>query len=150
MNDNDSHSQGRTLGSHLIARSPSGHSTKSSRLVHGALSDLERAISAQELYRLLHGQGADVGLASVYRALDGLVSAGQAERLRGESEDVYVLCPPQHHHHAICRDCGRTDILRSCSLAQTEPTRSEHGFYIDAHQTVFYGRCPGCIGGETM
>lgn len=110
--------------------------------------DLDRAVSAQELYRHLHDRGPGLGLASVYRALDHLVAAGQAERIRRAADDAYVLCPAGHHHHAICRECGKVDVLQRCSLGEEQP-QSEGGFYIDAHQAVYYGRCPACYGGAS-
>lgn len=121
--------------------------TRTQAAVRAALSELDRAVSAQELYRLLHERGAGLGLASIYRALDGLANAGQAERIRRGSEDAYVLCPAAHHHHAICRTCGRVDLLRSCAVEHSE-TQTEAGFQIDSHQTVFYGRCPRCARGD--
>lgn len=116
--------------------------TRTVRTVRSALDSLDRAVSAQEIYRLLHDRGESVGLASVYRALDQLVATQAAERIRRQDEDTYVLCPPAHHHHAICRTCGRVDLLEGCPLA--EEAETEHGFRIEAHQAVYYGRCPFC------
>jgi Fur family transcriptional regulator, ferric uptake regulator len=121
-----------------------GRPGRTATSVKTSLSHLDRAVSAQELYRLLHERGEGVGLATVYRALDGLVAAGEAERIRRAGEDTYVLCPTQHHHHAICRLCGKSDVLEQCSLEDAEPMRSSHGFLIDDHQTVYFGRCPEC------
>jgi Fur family ferric uptake transcriptional regulator len=119
--------------------------TRTVASIRAVLAGLDRAVSAQELYRFLHQQGAGIGLASIYRALDHLAGSGEAERIRRGAEDAYVLCPAAHHHHAICRDCGRVDVLRACSLQEEQPARSEGGFQIDAHQTVYYGRCPNCL-----
>jgi Fur family ferric uptake transcriptional regulator len=87
-----------------------------------------------------------VGLATVYRTLDALVEVGEAERIRRDSEDTYVLCPVNHHHHAICRECGRSDVLADCSLERTYRMQSKRGIVIDDHQTVYFGRCPECVG----
>jgi Fur family ferric uptake transcriptional regulator len=120
---------------------------KGANAVKSSLVALGRAVSAQELYRLLHQRGEGVGLATVYRTLDSLVDIGQAERIRRDAEDTYVLCPVSHHHHAICRDCGRSDVLADCSLQSTPRMQSEKGIVIDDHQTVYFGRCPECVGG---
>lgn len=117
-------------------------------LVSAALHEQGRAVSAQELYRLLHQRGQQVGLATVYRALDALVASGAAERIRRDAEDTYVLCPDVHHHHAICRECGQADVLPKCEYAGAAPLQSEHGIVIDAHQTVYFGRCPDCMNGR--
>ncbi|GAC1474399.1 MAG: Fur family transcriptional regulator [Chloroflexota bacterium] len=121
--------------------------TRTTSDVRDALRCVNRAVSAQELYRLLHDQGAGIGLASIYRALDGLVANGDAERIRRDAEDAYVLCPIEHHHHAICRLCGRADVLEGCMLQMSEPAMSKSGFRIDEHRAVFYGRCAQCLHG---
>ncbi len=121
-------------------------SRRAATAVKASLLSLGRAVSAQELYRLLYQRGQGVGLATVYRTLDSLVEVGEAERIRRAAEDTYVLCPVNHHHHAICRDCGRSDVLANCSVETTPPLESENGFVIDGHQTVYFGRCPECVG----
>lgn len=118
--------------------------TRAVRTVRSALSRCERAVSAQELHRLLADRAEPVGLASVYRALDQLVTSGEAERLRRGDADTYVLCPSAHHHHAVCRGCGRVDLLEGCAVEPAPP--STQGFRIDDHQAVYYGRCPECAG----
>jgi Fur family ferric uptake transcriptional regulator len=133
------------LGSLMGLSSPAPRrEPRSLAAVRATLAGLDRAVSAQELYRLLYDQGSGLGLASIYRALDHLVASGEAERLRRAGEDAYVLCPASHHHHAICRECGRVDVAE-CDLAETAPATTESGFQIDAHQTVYYGRCPRCL-----
>lgn len=120
------------------------HAAKSIETARGALREVDRAISAQELHRFCRRRGDHTGLASVYRALDRLVVVGEAERIRRGGEDAYVLCPPAHHHHAICRACGRADVMRDCAQ---QPARTESGFAIDDHETVYYGHCAECQRG---
>jgi Fur family ferric uptake transcriptional regulator len=65
--------------------------------------------SAQDLYASLRADGAKIGLTTVYRALQALTDAGEVDVLMtDEGEAVYRACStPTHHHHLVCRDCGK-------------------------------------------
>ena len=66
--------------------------------------------SAQDLHARLRTEGHKVGLATVYRALQTLADQGQVDVLRtDDGEAVYRRCSTgAHHHHLVCRSCGRT------------------------------------------
>lgn len=65
--------------------------------------------SAQEVFDQLRGDGRRVGIASVYRVLDLLVSLGLVQRLDlggGISRYEPALPGGEHHHHLVCVECG--------------------------------------------
>ena len=65
--------------------------------------------SAQEIFDQLRDEGRAVGIASVYRVLDLLVSLGLVQRLDlGGGVARYEPAMPggEHHHHVVCVDCG--------------------------------------------
>ena len=65
--------------------------------------------SAQEIYAQLREGGNPVGLATVYRALQSLAEDGEVDVLRtDDGEAVYRRFSTGHHHHLVCRHCGRT------------------------------------------
>ena len=76
------------------------------------LSTLERAggfASAQEIYRLMQREGESIGLTTVYRSLQSLVSDKIVDVLRrDDGEAIYRLCGDAHHHHLVCKGCGDT------------------------------------------
>jgi Fur family ferric uptake transcriptional regulator len=112
------------------------------------LDALQRApepLSAQDLHAQL---GRSVGLATVYRALQGLVEAGQVDVFRRESgEALFRLCNPVHHHHLLCQRCGRVEEIDACEV---EPwaarVASRRGFTLAGHQADIFGVCPRCQG----
>src|SRR5436190_1198445 len=67
--------------------------------------------SAQDLYAELRGAGQPIGLTTVYRHLQALVDAGSVDMVRTlDGEAVYRRCGTNaHHHHLVCRTCGRTE-----------------------------------------
>lgn len=84
-----------------------------------------------------------LGIATVYRNIKALVSEGwlQPVELPGESAR-YELSMHPHHHHFVCRSCGRAYDVDACP-EEVEGLAPE-GFVVEMHEVVLYGRCPGC------
>ncbi len=84
-------------------------STKQRTAVSNLLDQLDDFRSAQELHEELRRRGEGIGLTTVYRTLQSLADAGQVDVLRTDSgEAIYRRCSAHHHHHLVCRHCGRT------------------------------------------
>ena len=77
------------------------------------LSGTDEFVSAQDLHAILRASGSTVGLATVYRALQDMATAGAVDAVRNENGEVlYRRCVvPSHHHHLVCRTCGRTEEI---------------------------------------
>src|SRR5690625_7731505 len=58
----------------------------------------------------MKSDGETVGLATVYRTLQALTRTGRLDVLvAGDGESLYRQCEASgHHHHLVCRECGRT------------------------------------------
>ena len=83
--------------------------TKQRAAVSAVLDELAEFRSAQDLHALLRQRGENVGLTTVYRTLQALADAGEVDVLRADDgEAVYRRCSSGHHHHMVCRNCGRT------------------------------------------
>jgi Fe2+ or Zn2+ uptake regulation protein len=96
----------------------------------------------QELFAEAAAVGQRQGLATVYRLIEALEEIGLCRSFAQTDHTLrYVFCPPFHHHHLICRDCGRVDDLRDCHVP--EP-RGE--FAISDHAVDFFGTCHQCQG----
>lgn len=103
--------------------------------------------TAQQLYADLRSQGSGVGLTTVYRALQTLVDAGEADTMRLPSgEQLYRLCGQgRHHHHLVCRQCGRTvEIDGPAVESWTDRIAAEHGFTEVSHTLEIFGTCETC------
>lgn len=102
--------------------------------------------SAQTVHARLREAGEGVGLATVYRALQAMVEAGTVDVLRtDEGEAVYRACSTHHHHHLVCRDCGRTVEVEGPAVEQwTDRVAAEHGFTGVTHTLEIFGTCADC------
>src|SRR3954469_2992202 len=85
-----------------------GRATRQRAAVAAALAEVDEFRSAQELHDLLKHRGDSVGLTTVYRTLQSLADAGEVDVLRtDDGESVYRRCSDGHHHHLVCRSCGK-------------------------------------------
>jgi Fur family ferric uptake transcriptional regulator len=88
-----------------------------------------------------------VGRATVFRTLDLLTEIEALERLDlPTGEHAYVACEPeQHHHHVVCRKCGRSDEVMDSDLQSlVGEIGRRSGYRIESHRLELYGLCPKC------
>lgn len=120
--------------------------TRQQSVVADTLGDTEDFTSAQDLHARLRSAGQSVGLATVYRALQQLSEEGDVDVLRtGEGEAVYRRCSTGHHHHLVCRSCGRTVEVEGPTVERwADSVSAEHGFRDVRHTLEIFGTCADC------
>ena len=112
--------------------------------------------SAEEIYFSVHKNHPNIGLTTVYRTLELLMSWGIVHKFDfGEGKSRYELIDhPKglgHHHHLICANCKKivnyTDFVEEEMklIAKLEKRLSKkHDFIINNHVIEFYGYCNDC------
>jgi Fur family ferric uptake transcriptional regulator len=120
--------------------------TRQQSAVIELLGSSEEFTSAQDLHARLRQTGATVGLATVYRTLATLADSGEIDVLRtDDGESVYRKCSTGHHHHLVCRACGRTVEIEGPAVERWAGTvADEHGFTDVSHTLEIFGTCAGC------
>ena len=92
-----------------------------------------------------------VGRATVFRTLDLLTEIEALERLDLPSgEHAYVACEPeQHHHHVVCRSCGKSVEVEDSGLQSVvREIARRSGYGIDSTPArAVSGLCPTCAEG---
>ncbi|HEX8101562.1 MAG TPA: Fur family transcriptional regulator [Solirubrobacteraceae bacterium] len=115
--------------------------------VVGLLAEQGCVLSAQAIHERLREADRRVGLASVYRALDVLTTLKLVHRLDVDGTACYEPADPsgEHHHHAICRHCGRMSAFEDPALETLiDELGRRLGYAVDAHDVVLRGACPDC------
>ena len=121
-------------------------STRQRAAVASALDNLDDFRTAQEIHQELRGAGEAVGLTTVYRTLQALADSREVDVLRTtDGETAYRRCSKGHHHHLVCRDCGRTVEVEGPTVeAWATKVSAQHGF-TDVHHTLeIFGTCADC------
>lgn len=113
-----------------------------------ALSSVDDFRSAQELHDLLRRRGDAVGLTTVYRTLQALADAGEIDVLRSDDgESIYRRCSDGHHHHLVCRNCGKAVEVEDSQVEEwADQVAAAHGFINVQHTVEVFGLCAGCAG----
>ena len=114
------------------------------------LDDIEEFRSAQQLHELLAAKGSNVGLATVYRAMQSLSESGDVDVLRsGDGEALYRRCDKRaHHHHLVCRSCRTTVEIDGPNVeAWATKVGASHGFADIEHTIELFGTCAACRAG---
>jgi Fur family ferric uptake transcriptional regulator len=113
-----------------------------------ALARHDCAVTALDLDDELRRRKPAVARASVYRALEQLEQLGLLQRLevtRGTAGYERVEPDGEHHHHAICRRCGRMVPFEDPSLERVIAKLSDElSFEVSDHDVVLRGLCERC------
>lgn len=128
----------------MVATTP--RNTRQRRAVAAILDDLDGFASAQEIHDLLRHRGESVGLSTVYRNLQALADAAEVDALRNdEGETLYRQCSTGHHHHLVCRACGRTVEVEGPTVEKwADGVAAQHGYVDVAHTLEIFGTCGDC------
>jgi Fur family transcriptional regulator, ferric uptake regulator len=105
--------------------------------------------SAQDIHAELRSAGEAVGLTTVYRHLALLTDEGRLDALQtADGELVYRRChSEQHHHHVVCRVCGRGSEVELPDLERwAESTAAALGYSDVTHTVEIFGVCADCRG----
>jgi len=115
-------------------------------LLFQELSTSENPLSPQELYRRLIKQQKKIGLTSIYRCLDLFESLGIVFKFINGSSVRYKFCEMgNHHHHVVCKACGKVVEIDFCNISDwSEKVMESTGYQVTDHQLNFYGYCKDC------
>lgn len=105
---------------------------------------------AEELARAMAEAGQQIGIATVYRGLAALDTAGLISSVQLADKKRYERANKSHHDHLICNECG---AIREFSQPQIEQLQksvaAEKGFEMSGHQLVIFGTCPDCQSSQS-
>jgi Fur family ferric uptake transcriptional regulator len=108
----------------------------------------QRHMTAEDVYKLLLADDADIGLATVYRVLLQFEQAGLLSRSHFESgKSVFELNEGQHHDHLLCLTCGRVEEFYDAEIeARQRSVTEQRGFALQDHALSLYAECtkPDC------
>jgi Fur family ferric uptake transcriptional regulator len=100
-------------------------------------------MTAEDVYKALLADSADIGLATVYRVLMQFEQAGLLTRSNFESgKSVFELNEGQHHDHLVCLSCGRVEEFFDPEIEQRQRAIAlERGFELHDHSLALYAHC---------
>ncbi|HTR40047.1 MAG TPA: Fur family transcriptional regulator [Pseudomonadales bacterium] len=90
-----------------------------------------------------------IGLPTVYRVLDNLASCGILVIAASEDQKRrYYICrdiDAGHHHHFICRKCGKVEEVNLCLMEEVSKYVERHlKAKLEGHFLQMEGLCSNC------
>jgi Fur family ferric uptake transcriptional regulator len=103
----------------------------------------QRHLTAEDVFKVLLAEGADVGLATVYRVLMQFEQAGLLSRNHFETgKSVFELNEGKHHDHLVCMDCGRVEEFFDAEIEKRQRAVAQaRGFELQEHSLSLYAAC---------
>jgi Fur family transcriptional regulator, ferric uptake regulator len=103
----------------------------------------QRHMTAEDVYKTLLNEGADIGLATVYRVLMQFEQAGLLSRNHFESgKSVFELNEGKHHDHLVCVTCGRVEEFFDAEIEKRQRNVAvSRGFELQDHALSLYAVC---------
>ncbi len=111
-----------------------------------AAAAMPGAFTAEDLHRAVTAAEPGIGLATVYRAVGAMQSAGTVASVgeRDGSTLLTVCVRHDHHHHLVCTECGAV-VGVDCPIDETMArAAARDGHVVTHHEIVLYGLCAHC------
>lgn len=126
--------------------------TPARRLIIELFVQREAPVSADDVRAALTKKKVTVNKTTVYRELEFLLAAGFIRPVYLNDQRKYfelALVDNEHHHHVVCRDCGRVEDVEvegvEKLLAPLEKKLAKKIKFADIrHSLEFFGWCGKC------
>ena len=102
-----------------------------------------RHLTAEDVFKALLAEDADIGLATVYRVLTQFEQAGLLSRNHFESgKAVFELNEGKHHDHLVCLSCGKVEEFFDPQIEERQHAIArDRGFELQEHSLALYASC---------
>jgi Fe2+ or Zn2+ uptake regulation protein len=100
--------------------------------------------TAERVFRLVRSQFPRVSRGTVYRNLQKLVDAGEAQQLQLGRRSARFDGRVDDHDHFVCVDCGAVLDIDVAQRRVRRPWAVALGYEIERVAVTYHGRCAAC------
>lgn len=120
--------------------------TEARKAVCHAICEAAGQASPMDLLALGRAYHPALGLVTVYRTLDILLSLGLIRKLHTEDGcHTYAPVGHDHGHHLICTRCQQVIEFEGCDIQKVvDSVEQQTGFKVAGHWLEMFGLCPQC------
>lgn len=85
-------------------------------------------------------------MSTVYRNLEVLEKLNLVYKVITENGTTLykLICSDKHHHHIICKKCGKTEVIDFCPINTFKKLSKDRNFNLTDHKLELYGYCMDC------
>lgn len=108
-------------------------------------------LSAEEIYIMSKAIYPNTNFSTIYRNLEIFENVGLIHKTNIHQQTYsYELAHHDiHHHHIICKSCGKTKCIDFCPLEEVKNKCNLDAFTLTDHKFEIYGYCKDCQDLET-
>jgi len=119
--------------------------TPQRRMILDIIHAAEGHISADEILSRLEGKISGINKSTVYRTLELMESLNLVVRSEFGGVKVYHHSDEGHHHHLVCKKCGREfHCDEAAFMPLKQSLRKKLGFEADLSHHIVRGLCRDC------
>lgn len=119
--------------------------TPQRRLILDYIHDNQSHLTADELISYLESRAPGINKSTVYRTLDLLEESGCVVKSETDGHFIYHHAEEGHHHHLVCRVCGKTQDCNENIFSCVKDTLADnYGFQADLKHMMISGICAAC------
>jgi Fur family transcriptional regulator, peroxide stress response regulator len=100
--------------------------------------------TADEVFTAVRGDIADISLATVYKALETLVTCNLAVKLSYGDDSARYDARTDDHYHSRCLRCGQVRDVPGEAPAHMPQIQVGAGFRVQGYRVEVIGLCPSC------
>jgi Fur family ferric uptake transcriptional regulator len=119
--------------------------TPQRRLILDIIHDTHTHLTAEDILNYVQSKAPGVNKSTVYRTLELLEELGCVFKSEIDNKFIYHHAEEGHHHHLVCRSCGRSiECSEDLFLPIDATIREKYGFKADLKHLVISGLCRNC------
>ena len=113
-------------------------------VLHRALRELDRHVTADELLEAVGERLPSISLPTIYATLELFEELGMVRRVQRAGTTLFDP-RTDPHHHLVCTICGSIEDLDSeLDTSALERAAERRGFARERIEAVVHGRCAAC------
>jgi Fur family ferric uptake transcriptional regulator len=102
-------------------------------------------LSAEDIIHYVQARMPGVYKSTIYRTLELLEQTGCVFKSESENGTIYHHAEEGHHHHLVCRKCGKTTECDENLFSSVEDSLlQKYGFQVDFQHMAISGICQIC------
>jgi Fur family ferric uptake transcriptional regulator len=119
--------------------------TPQRRLIFDIIHDSGNHLTADEIIGYVEARAPGVNKSTIYRTLELLEELGCVFKSKLGDRFIYHHAEEGHHHHLVCRACGKNiDCDEGLFLPVERALDEKYGFQVDFKHVVMNGLCRSC------
>jgi len=102
-------------------------------------------LSVEDIQKEIKKTGMNLDLSTIYRNLTVLENSNLVCKIQNKNSNLFkIRTLKKHHHHLICKKCGKAVSFEYCPTNSFSRIAEENGYIFTDDKIELYGYCNNC------